>query len=134
MIEQRLIPVIPEYMDKWLKSKPLYLLLEDILIKNNVPTEIDKWFENTKNWTLDIGTLDEFIARLKLDGYTVEKPKVFFLKNTLTYDYLYHKYKNSLGEQSYCKGTDGKPLDYCLFTLDEINSMNTGSYEQIEVK
>lgn len=67
-------------------------------------------------------------------GYTVEKPKVFFLKNTLTYDYLYRKYKNSLGEQSYCKGTDGKPLDYCLFTLDEINSMNTGSYEQIEVK
>ena len=44
MIEQRLMPVIPEYMDKWLKSKPLYLLLEDILIKNNVPTEIDKSF------------------------------------------------------------------------------------------
>ena len=66
-------------------------------------------------------------------GYTVEKPQLFYLKNTLTHEYLYRKYKTSLGEQSYCKGTDGKPLDYCLFTLDEIESMNTGSYEQIEV-
>lgn len=77
MSEQRLIPIIPEYMDKWLKSKPLFLLLEDILIKDDAPTEIEEWFENTKNWTLGIGTLDEFIARLKLDGYTVEKPKYY---------------------------------------------------------
>ena len=77
MSEQRLIPIIPEYIDKWLKSKPLYLLLEDILIKDDVPTEIDEWFESIKNWTLGIGTLDEFIARLKLDGYTVEKPKYY---------------------------------------------------------
>lgn len=126
-------PVIPDYLAKWLESKPLYQLLEDILIKYVAPTEIEKWFENGENWTLGYGTLDQFIARLKIDGYTVEKPKVFFLKNTLTHNYLYHKYKSSLGEQSYCKGTDDKPLDYCLFTLDEINSMNTGSYEQIEV-
>ena len=77
MSEQRLIPIIPENIDKWLKSKPLYLLLEDILIKDNVPTEIDEWFENSKNWTLVVGPLDEFIARLKLDGYTVEKPKSY---------------------------------------------------------
>lgn len=71
--------------------------------------------------------------RAWLDGYTVEKPQLFYLKNMLTRHYLYRRDKVSFGEQDYCKDCDDKPLGYCLFTQQEIDSMQTGSYEQIEV-
>ena len=127
-LQQQALPVVPEdvaeQIERVRNNNGTYTTLG--LFDSNYDKKPDyaKWIEDNIN---------EFMVACSV-GYTVEKPKVFFLKNTLTYDYLYRKYKNSLGEQSYCKGTDGKPLDYCLFTLDEINSMNTGIYEQIEVE
>ncbi|OAZ15910.1 hypothetical protein V425_10920 [Lactococcus lactis RTB018] len=146
-LQQQSLPVVPECVAEWLNSKPLYQLLEDILIEDVALLEIDKWFENPKNWTLGIGTLDDFIARLKLDGYTVEKPQLFYLKhidmskrNSINDLYL-KKYihadltENGEHRLSHTMSAKGMypPKDCCAFTQQEIDSMETGSYEQIEV-
>ena len=123
------LPVVPEFVGLGISEDiQLNTVVADVL--TTVITSNDKDLKEYGLWIKE-NLVTYVIARTL--GYQVEKPQLFFLKNTLTHEYLYRKYKTSLGEQSYCKGTDGKPLDYCLFTLDEIESMNTGSYEQIEV-
>lgn len=130
-LQQQALPVVPECVAEWieiLKTKGLKPLKNPETYGETGFTE-----EKLQNIVFWIYENQEDYMRAWLDGYTVEKPQLFYLKNTLTHEYLYRKYKTILGEQSYYKGTDGKPLDYCLFTLDEIESMNIGSYEQIEV-
>ncbi|KST93939.1 DUF1642 domain-containing protein [Lactococcus lactis] len=137
-LQQQALPVVPECVAKTVE-----------ILKKNPESSWSKLYEalgeEGVTWLNEFQHKDErfgfgglnskliVLFHLAINGYQVEKPQLFFLKNTLTHEYLYRKYKTSLEEQSYCKGTDGKPLDYCLFTLDEIESMNTGSYEQIEV-
>ncbi|MFQ6365892.1 DUF1642 domain-containing protein [Lactococcus lactis] len=128
-LQQQALPVVPEFVGLGISEDiQLNTVVADVL--TTVITSDDKDLKEYGLWIKE-NLVTYVIARTL--GYQVEKPQLFFLKNTLTHEYLYRKYKTSLGEQSYCKGTDGKPLDYCLFTLDEIESMNTGSYEQIEV-
>lgn len=52
----------------------------------------------------------------------------------LTELYLYRLDELNFGEQNYCKDSNDKPLDYCLFNQSEIDKMETGSYEKIEVE
>ena len=67
-------------------------------------------------------------VRSWLDGYTVEKPQLFYLREKNTNYYL-NKSKNN--------GLELVPNPYFdednQFTKQEIDSMETGSYEQIEV-
>ena len=139
-LQQQALPVVPEYVAEWLDSNNLASLLDEWYCHHeDMSSHIREYFERLpykgpNNLSEMENNIVTFITRAKLGGYKLEKPQLFYLKNTLTHEYLYRKYKTSLGEQSYCKGTDGKPLDYCLFTLDEIESMNTGSYEQIKVE
>ena len=81
---------------------------------------------------------DEF-ARAWLDGFTVEKPQLFYLKHidmsnsNKYYDkYLFKGVNGSLLHDCYGKGKKPTKEDY-KFTQQEIGSMQTGSYEQIEV-
>ncbi|MDM7547325.1 DUF1642 domain-containing protein [Lactococcus lactis] len=128
-LQQQALPVVPECVGSWIecvkgKNKNALALLDD----DNMPDDVNEWLffqRNDDNINL--------ILRAWLDGYTVEKPQLFYLKNKLTRHYLYHRDKVSFGEQDYCKDRDDKPLDYCLFTQQEIDSMETGSYEQIPV-
>lgn len=129
-LQQQALPVVPECVaDAIAWDEQIDNSIAETL--KNVFTFGDRGLKEAGLWIKN--NPEKYIIARNI-GYTVEKPQLFFLKNTLTHEYLYRKYKTSLGEQSYCKGTDGKPLDYCLFTLDEIESMNTGSYEQIGVK
>ena len=70
----------------------------------------------------------DYFARAWLDGYTVEKPQLFYLREKNTNYYL-NKSKNN--------GLELVPNPYFdednQFTKQEIESMDTGSYEQIEV-
>jgi len=89
----------------------------------------------------------EDFARAWLDGYTVEKPQLFYLKhidmskrNSINDLYLkkyIHADLTETGEHrlSHVMSAKGMypPKDYCAFTQLEIDSMQTGSYEQIEV-
>lgn len=135
-LQQQALPVVPKCVGEWIDKNISVAHNAELMIHNILICAIDN-----KNRYLFPLEVEKFVLKNPITflnavitgKYEVEKPQLFYLKNTLTHEYLYRKYKTSLGEQSYCKGTDGKPLDYCLFTLDEIESMNTGSYEQIEV-
>ncbi|WP_277812499.1 DUF1642 domain-containing protein [Lactococcus lactis] len=86
-------------------------------------------------------------VRAWLDGYTVEKPQLFYLKHidmskrNLINDLYLKKYINAAltgtGEHRLAHAMSAKGTypskDYCAFTQQEIDSMQTGSYEQIEV-
>lgn len=67
-----------------------------------------------------------------LNGYTVAKEKRFYLKNKLTGCYLYKAFGGIYAEQSARYINDDEDFnDDCKFTQSEIDSMETGSYEQI---
>ena len=68
-------------------------------------------------------------VRAWLDGYTVEKPQLFYLKNKLTGLWLMRDEVDEVYpyDHTFNRCHRGK------FTQQEIESMETGSYEQIEV-
>ncbi|MGM7414756.1 DUF1642 domain-containing protein [Lactococcus lactis] len=116
-LQQQALPVVPELTQKQ----------SDILndykngsgsLASYLSTEIKK------------GDYDYF-ARAWLDGYTVEKPQLFYLKNTITKAFLYD---NGLefGEcDENCKDWE---IFKTKFTKQEIDSMETGSYELVPVE
>ena len=75
------------------------------------------------------------------DGYTVEKKKLYILKHidlskSSSDDSLYltHGIYKRLMHARYSKDVDISKVEECHFTQSEIDELNTGSYEQIEVK
>ncbi len=90
----------------------------------------------------------EDFARAWLDGYTVEKPQLFYLKhidmskrNSINDLYLkkyIHADLTETGEHRLSHAMSAKgmypPKDYCAFTQQEIDSMETGSYELVPVE
>ena len=74
-------------------------------------------------------------------GYTVEKEKKYILKHIdlsklSTDDSLYLAHSNfaKLQHVRYLKDVDMSKIKQCHFTQSEIDKLNVGSYEQIEVK
>ncbi len=79
-------------------------------------------------------------VRAWLDGYQVEKPQLFYLKHIdfcktdKHYDWFTIKFSDgALNHLRVEKGEKPSTID-CKFTKQEIDSMETGSYEQIEVE
>lgn len=79
--------------------------------------------EEVRDW---VSNNEKTILRAMLYGYTV-KEKLFFLKNKLTGGYIAQDCYNGTRETYNC-------YDRTAFTQAEIDSMDTGSYEQIEVE
>ncbi|WP_339011290.1 DUF1642 domain-containing protein [Lactococcus garvieae] len=124
-------PEIPEFVAKFIKytAEPIY--------------EICAWAEHygdngSKCDDPDLAkTLDWFgmnrnlFYKAVINGYTVAKEKRFYLKNKLTGLYLYE----NDNEFSECEeGSVRWAMFKTEFTQQEIDSMETGSYEQIEVE
>lgn len=85
-------------------------------------------FESVK-WVNEHGGM-KLLCEMFLRGYTVEKERLYFLKNKLTQGYLY---KNG-GHFSECgKESMAFATFRVEFTQSEIDDMETGSYEQIAV-
>ena len=124
-LQQQALPVVPDFIGKLINTfgapeDGKYINYSASYLENQ--KELD-WIDNhQKTWLTAL-----------LIGFRVEKPQLFYLRDELTGHYLYRRDKVSFGEQDYCKDRDDKPLDYCLFTQQEIDSIQTGSYEQIEV-
>lgn len=75
----------------------------------------------------------ELLCKMYLYGYTVEKEKLYLLKNKLTNRYLMkHKLDFNLDFQESSSDAD-TPIWKTKFTQSEIDDMETGSYEQIDV-
>jgi hypothetical protein len=116
-LQQQALPVVPECVDKWYKFHMNGTF--SAVITAYAVDGADK----PVIWLVQNGGMD-LLCKMKLYGYTVEKPQLFYLKNKITGMYL---------------SSDGKDLyehhknHGFKFTQEDINSLDTGSYEQIEV-
>ena len=129
-----------------------------------VPQCVADWFEKNEddlsfkiwgyliNWKLQDKKSDffrwmkkeseciEILIRMQ-DGYTVKKEKKYILKHIDLSEqyknesfYLAHSRYAKLKHESFSKGADMSKFKQCHFTQSEIDKLNIGSYEQIEVK
>lgn len=128
-LQQQALPVVPECVAKWIecvKKDELFNAL-GLLDNDNMPKDVDEWLflqSNDDNINL--------ILRAWLDGYTVEKPQLFYLKNKLTTSYLI--LDTSTGYFEHWGSTEATGRYKSEFTQQEIDSMQTGSYELVPVE
>ena len=118
--EQQALPVVPDFIGKLINTfgapeDGKYINYSASYLENQ--KELD-WIDNhQKTWLTAL-----------LIGFRVEKPQLFYLREKNTNYYL-NKSKNN--------GLELVPNPYFdednQFTKQEIDSMETGSYEQIEV-
>ena len=137
IIPQQALPVVPECVAEWieiLKTKGLKPLKNPETYGETGFTE-----EKLQNIVFWISEHQEDYMRAWLDGYTVEKPQLFYLRDELTGQFLAkdNQFKN---EDRYFFWNGADPLTHSIgtawkltFTQQEIGSMETGSYEQIPV-
>lgn len=97
-------------------------------------TEMDSWFASSSNKPV------ETLIRMKLYGYTVKKEQLYILKHIdiskLSTDdslYLAHGVYEKLQHVTLSKDVDVHNIAQLHFTKSEIDELNIGSYEQIEV-
>ena len=116
------LPVIPKFVAEWFEDNKddldFSIFEACINLHADYSSDFEKWFGNSENKSI------ETLIQMK-DGYTIEEEKLFYLKNKVTRMFLMFD-----GEEYY-EYPDGSP--HC-FTKQEIDSLETGSYEQIEVK
>lgn len=93
--------------------------------------DINHYIKDVRDWYYEKPYHAELFYRAILDGYTVAKEKRFYLKNKLTGLYLY---ENDEGFSECERGSINWALYKTEFTQQETDSMETGSYEQIEVE
>ena len=93
------------------------------------------------DWVFKYSCGDLLFARAWNDGYTVEKEKKYILKhidlseqNACNSLYLAHGRYVKIQHERYSKDVDMSKIKQCHFTQEEIDKLNVGSYEQIEVK
>ena len=133
---QQALPVVPEFVAKWyeehkddLESSIYRLCIEfNQKVVNTLKTKkkLENWFDYTENKPI------ETLIRMQ-EGYEVEKPQLFYLKAKELlvvgdYDHVEDLWLD------WNKNFTPKKQDAHKFTQEEIDSMETGSYEQIEVE
>ena len=132
--QQQALPVVPECVAEFIEDCKkegdcLFGVFADATsVEHDMPDLVYFWLG-------DEGNNDELFARAWLDGYTVEKPQLFYLKSKSLLENegeseepdVDELYLNAKGNLVIYKGDAKK------FTQSEIDSMQTGSYEQIEV-
>ena len=136
---QQTMPVVPEDVDKaikYLKTQNNFATFADF---GDILTEKGfKWLNDFqfKDRRFGFGGLNNklfILSHLAITGYTVEKPQLFYLKAKELlvvgdYDHVEDLWLD------WNKNFTPKKQDAHKFTQQEIDSMQTGSYEQIEVE
>lgn len=125
--------LVADFIEERKESLKLYGAFHEIDESYGTGTELYDWvFASVDS--------QELFARAWLDGCTVEKPQLFYLKHIdfcktdKHYDWFTIKFSDgALNHLRVEKGEKPSTID-CKFTKQEIDSMETGSYEQIEVK
>ena len=131
-LQQQALPVVPDFIGKLINT---FGAPEDGKYINysasylEIQKELD-WIDNhQKTWLTAL-----------LIGFTVEKPQLFYLRDELTGQFLAkdNQFKN---EDRYFFWTGADPLTHSIgtawklsFTQQEIDSMQTGSYELVPVE
>ncbi|MCT0079171.1 DUF1642 domain-containing protein [Lactococcus lactis] len=134
-LQQQALPVVPECVagaiawDEQMDNS-IAKILKDIF------TASDKGLKEAGLWVKN--NPEKYIIARNI-GYTVEKPQLFYLKHIdfcktdKHYDWFTIKHSDGpLNHLRVEKGQKPSTID-CKFTQQEIDSMQTGSYEKIEV-
>ena len=149
---------IPQFMADWFEyqlknnndldkfdGNDVFRIIQDVIkVSNNectwgdygITDEIAKFAEDNEELFLNL------IVNCALGyGYTVEKEKMYTLKHIDLSEqhkcaslYLAHGKITKLKHEIYLNGTDMSEIEQCHFTQEEIDKLNTGSYEQKEVE
>ena len=149
--------VVPKFFANWFENQlknnelkkfdgnDVFRIIQDVIKISNdentwedygVTDEIAKFAEDNEELFLNLIVNCSFKV-----GYTVEKEKKYILKhidlseqyNSVS-SYLVHASSTKLQHESYVKAVDMSKIKQCHFTQSEIDKLNVGSYEQIEVK
>ena len=141
-----------EHFKDWQPPKPLAVVLQIVadfieVRKESLKLcgafrEIEECYgAELYDWVFQKSNGQDLFARAWLDGYTVEKEKKYILKHidlskSSSDDSLYlaHGKNTELQHERYSKDVDMSKIERCHFTQSEIDKLNIGSYEQIEVK
>ena len=131
--------VVPQIVDDYIKTQKdndydgnAFLILKhyDSFKQDGNDSELDMWIATNFN---------DFLNAIA-NGYTVEKPQLFYLKHIdfcktdKHYDWFTIKHSDGpLNHLRVEKREKPSTID-CKFTQQEIDSMQTGSYEQKEVE
>ena len=155
-LQQRALPVVPECVGEWIEyckemGVSLYFALTYFgKVASGEITEYSSGYydygygvgkENSKlvwDWfTNDVQNQEKLALAFITGKYEVEKPQLFYLKNKLTTSYLALDtntgYYEHWGEEIIPKLLNKQGYKIS-FTQQEIGSMETGSYEKIEVE
>jgi hypothetical protein len=134
---QQALPVVPECVGEWINKNISVAHNAELMIHNILICAIDN-----KNRYLFPLEVEKFVLKNPITflnavitgKYQVEKPQLFYLKNKLTGDCLARASSGLYVEVTEKWLTRKEQTSYKLyFTQKEIASMQTGSYEQIEV-
>ena len=118
-LQQQALPVVPEFVAEWIecvkgKNNNALALLDD----DNMPDDVNEWLffqRNDDNINL--------ILRAWLDGYTVEKPQLFYIELPNVYGLSVSVFVSKVENGTILEFTKGK--NYALaFTEQEIKSID----------
>ena len=125
---------VADFIEERKESLKLYGAFHEIDESYGTGTELYDWL------FASVGS-QELFARAFIDGYTVEKEKKYILKHIDLCDqynyelvYLSHSRYAKLKHEKFLKDDDMSKAKQCHFTQSEIDKLNIGRYEQIEVK
>ena len=129
--------VVPQIIADWIELiKQRNRNVLTLLDSDDMPNDVYDWLfiqEDDENIKL--------ILLAWLDGYTVEKEKIYILKHidlskSSSDDSLYlaHGHYTKLQHVRYSKDVDMSKIEQCHFTQSEIDKLHNGSYEQKEVE
>ncbi|MDT2860417.1 DUF1642 domain-containing protein [Lactococcus lactis] len=121
-LQQQALPVVPEFVAEFIESykdrRTIYGVFDKISKNRKTYPKLYEWVFEDEN------SQATFALAFITGKYEVEKPKLFYLENKITGMYL-----SSDGKEFY----EHHKIHGFKFTQSEIDSMETGSYEQIEV-
>ena len=129
--------VVPQIVADWIELiKQRNRNVLTLLDSDDMPNDVYDWLfikEDDENINLIL------LAWVK--GYTVEKEKKYILKHIDLSEqcknesvYLSHSRYAKLKHESFLKDDDVSKIERYHFTQEEIDKLNTGSYEQKEVE
>ena len=137
---QQDLPVVPEDVDKAIKylkehNTSTFSDFDDILTSKGLNWLNDFQFKDRRFGFGGLNNKLFIISHLAITGYQVEKPQLFYLKNKIKLEDVGNDligYLNLfLTDDGYLTSNINRAKK---FTQSEIDSMETGSYEQNEVK
>ncbi|MCC4121343.1 DUF1642 domain-containing protein [Lactococcus lactis] len=147
-LQQQALPVVPECVGKTVELLKKYPNSSWTTLYDSLSEEGVIWLNEyqQKDEKFGFGELNNklfVLFHLAINGYTVEKPQLFYLKHidmsqrSRYFDfYLEHDVDEFLKHQQVDKGKEpgtGFNKGFYTFTQQEIDDMQTGSYEQIPV-